>query len=110
MRGKLRPLFVVIAGVYGLLLALHLLLRITVKDATWWLEFVNQFTPYYFLPLIVLLPLAMGFKMWRLALPLLVLLVIGAAAYGPRFVLRTTGDSDGDMLRVVTFNVWIRNQ
>ena len=110
MRGKLQLLFVIVAGSYTLLLALHLLLRVTIKDATWWLAFVNQFTPFYFLPLIGLLPLALAFKTRRVALQLLVLLAVGAAAYGPRFIPRATAASDGDSLRVITFNVWGNNQ
>lgn len=110
MRGKLQFLFVVVAGSYVLLLALHLLLRVFVKDATWYLAFVNQFTPFYFLPLIVLLPLALAFRTRRVALQLLVLVAIGAAAYGPRFIPRATAASDGDSLRVLTFNVWGDNQ
>jgi len=110
MRGKLQRLFVFVAGSYALLLALHLLLRVTIKDATWWLAFVNQFTPFYFLPLIVLLPLALAFKTRRVALQLVVLVAIGAAAYGPRFIPRATAASEDNSLRVLTFNVWGGNQ
>jgi vancomycin resistance protein VanJ len=109
MRRKLQLLFVLVTGSYALLLALHLLLRFVAKDATWYLAFVNQFTPFYFLPLIVLLPLALAFKTRRVALQLLVLLVIGAATYGPRFIPRATAATNGDTLRVITFNIWALN-
>lgn len=103
----MRPVIVWLAGLYTVLLLAYLLLRGLVGDAWWWLAFLHNFAPYYFLPLVVLLPPAILLRLRGSAARLAVLLVIGVALYGGRWLPGGTAlaAADGEPLRVVTFNV-----
>ncbi|MDX2140907.1 MAG: endonuclease/exonuclease/phosphatase family protein, partial [Chloroflexota bacterium] len=61
---------------------------------------------WYFLPVLVLLPLALLVRAKRGVLLLLPLLVIGLLRYAPYFVPRAQAQPDAPALRVVTFNTW----
>ncbi len=84
------------------------LLQVVVGDGIWWLAILSPFTPYFFAPLILLLPAALLLRrraLWgALALPALIF----ALHYGELFLpqpLPTPGAS-AERLSVMSFNVW----
>ncbi|MFN8450182.1 MAG: hypothetical protein U0521_16755 [Anaerolineae bacterium] len=103
----LRWLVDVLCGVYALGLALFLALRLLWGDSLWWLAFAGNFTPFYFAPLLVLLPLALVVRARRAALLVLPLLLISVLWFGRLYLPKTAAAApDAPTLRVVTFNVW----
>lgn len=96
-----------LGGAYALGLTLFFVLRLLLGDSLWWLAFFGNFTPFYFAPLIVLLPLALLLRSRRTVLFLLPFALIGGLWFGPLYLPKTAAAApDASMLRVVTFNVW----
>ncbi len=98
--------FSLITTIYTLMLAVYLILRIVVGDRWWWLAFFNNFAPYYFVPLLIFLPLALiarsRFNIARL-LPFAVIFLLW---YGPYWLPKSTVvASESESLKIVTFNV-----
>ncbi|MDX2141367.1 MAG: hypothetical protein SF123_24995, partial [Chloroflexota bacterium] len=73
----LRTVTSLICGMYALALLLYLATRFLPFARPWWLAFVDNFMTWYFLPVLVLLPLALLVRAKRGVLLLLPLLVIG---------------------------------
>jgi endonuclease/exonuclease/phosphatase (EEP) superfamily protein YafD len=88
-----------------------LLLRLVFRDTWWWLGFLNSFSVYWFLPLVLLLPLAgLGRQRGLLLTGALSLAIFGAlhgAVWLPR--LRPPAHS-GPTLTVMTYNILGTNQ
>jgi vancomycin resistance protein VanJ len=104
----LRSSLIVISALYALGLTLYLILRLAFGDGWWWLALANNFAPFYFLPLFILLPLALLLR----ARPMVFLLpfaLIGLAWFGPYFLPKQSASISGTALRVMTFNVWNSN-
>ena len=76
------------AGLYAVFLIVYLVLRLALADSQWWLALLHNFAPFYFAPLLILLPLLWLLRMPRTALRLLPLLLIGLWLYGPRVLCR----------------------
>lgn len=91
---------------YLILLVLYLLLRLIFGDRFWPLSFLNNFIPFYFLPLLILLPLAFILHAQRTLAFALILTAIGAAWFAPRFLPRAQAAPPGMTLKVLTFNTW----
>lgn len=99
---------------YAVALASYLLLRLLIGDGTWWLAWLNNFAPYYFVPLVLTILIAAYLRMKRTLFLHLVLLGIGSIWLLPRFVnsdaLVTQPIASLEAtLTVVTFNVWGAN-
>jgi vancomycin resistance protein VanJ len=112
-RRWLRGIVLGLAGLYAAGLALVLLLRVCFGDRFWWLALLNSAAPYAFLPLILLLPLAIALRGRVVTIALAALAVIGGLWFGPYFLpygaaasALPQGPAD---LRVVSFNVWGNN-
>lgn len=104
---RLRWLVDLLCGAYALGLGLFLVLRLLLGDSLWWLAFAGNFTPFYFAPLLVLLPLALVVRARRAALLVLPLLLIGVLWFGRLYLPKTAAAApNAPTLRVVTFNVW----
>ncbi len=99
----------ILAALYSLALALYLILRTAFGDGLWWLAFLNNFAPFYFLPLIVLLTLALLLRVRRMAF-LLPFALIGLIWFGPYYLPRSAPAPTGSTLCVLTFNVWGDNR
>ena len=94
--------------VYSLELIVYLILRFLLRNSLWWLAFLHNFTPYYFLPLLILLPLLYLLRARRMALRLLPVLLIGLLLYGPRWLPRNVAAASGtSSFKVVTFNILV---
>ncbi|MAS37178.1 MAG: hypothetical protein CL610_24470 [Anaerolineaceae bacterium] len=103
-----KNIFTGLAGLYGLMLLVYLVLRFLLPVSPWWLAFLHNFTPYYFLPLLVLIPLLWLMRARRMAARLLPLLLIGLLLYAPRWLPQpAVRAAEARTLRVVTFNVLI---
>jgi vancomycin resistance protein VanJ len=103
----LRPLIQAISIAYVLLLSLYLLLRLLPANPPWWVNALHNFAPYYFVPLLLIVPLALLAHTHRGVLAALSLLMLVATAwFGPRFFKLTPvqAGTDADTITLVTFN------
>lgn len=70
----------------------------------WWVELSNMLAPFFFVPLVVLIPLAAWVR-WRPLLGVVAALtIVGAAMFGARLLPRAAAATGGTSLRVMTFN------
>lgn len=106
---RLRALILAAVNLYAFGLILYLLLRLLLGDDLWWMGLINNFVPLYFLPLIVLLPLALMLRAPWVFVRLLPLVLIGVLWFGPLFLPRSVAAVAGDDLKVVTFNMLMGN-
>src|SRR5436190_763553 len=106
----LRFLLVLGSGAYLIGLAIFLLLRLVFGSRFWWLGLINNFTPWTFLPLVVLFPLIALLGTRWLLVAATVLALICVALFGPYYVPRTHPTPIGATIRIVTFNIWPNNQ
>ena len=107
---RLRAFVSLLTGGYALALLLFLILRLVFNDSFWWLALLANFTPFYFLPFALLLPLALLFRAKRGVLLMLPLTLIGAIWFGrlylPKAEAQPTAQADVPTLRVMSFNIW----
>ncbi len=101
--GKSILLFGILLYAAGLMI--FLILRLLFADRFWWLAFLNNFAPYYFLPLVIVAPLALLLRSRRVLLGLLPFVLIAAFWFGPRFMPKAIAHTQGTPLSIVTFNM-----
>lgn len=107
----LGSLFRVSIVFYVLGLAVYVALRLIFGGELWWLALLNNFAPYFFLPLLALALLALVTRLNpRFVLLPLLLLVVGLVWYGPLFAPRPQAAPAADSVKVVSFNVWANNR
>ncbi|MGQ9887868.1 MAG: endonuclease/exonuclease/phosphatase family protein [Aggregatilineales bacterium] len=109
----LRRAFAAAAALYALGLLAYLLLRLAAGDRWWWLAFLHNFAPFYFAPLLILLPTALLLRDRASAFRLLPLLAVGALWFGPLW-LPDNADSaaaahGANQLEVASFNILYNN-
>lgn len=104
----LRAILTFIAALYTLGLIAYLLLRVLFSDRFWWLALANNFAPFFFLPLVALLVLAVLLRARRTVF-LLPFALVGALWFGPYYLPKSVVASGGQTARVLTFNVWGNN-
>lgn len=100
-----------LSWVYAGGMALYLALRLMMGDRMGGLlAAANEVAPYLFLPLALLVPLGLITRAkWGL-LATLPLVVVVAAWLGPRYLDKAEVVPSGPVLRLITFNVYFRNQ
>jgi len=108
---RLRATISLLTGGYALALLIFLVLRLIFADSLWWLALLANFTPFYFAPFLVLLPLALILRAKRGVLLMLPLALIGAVWFGRLYLPKPAAQApdDATMLKVVSFNVWDSN-
>jgi vancomycin resistance protein VanJ len=106
----LKTLFTLTVLLYLAALVVYLLLRTLFGDRYWWLSLVNTFAYFLFLPSLILLPLALLFRMRGNALRLAPAALIAAMWIAPYYLPRTAQPEPGVRLRALTFNVWGGNR
>jgi endonuclease/exonuclease/phosphatase (EEP) superfamily protein YafD len=75
------------------------------------MAFLGNFTPFYFAPLLVLLPLMLLARAKRGALLMLPLALLGLLWFGRLYLPKAAAEAgDAPTLRVITFNVWGDNR
>ena len=107
-RFSLRGSISLLLGAYALGLLVFAALRLIFGDTLWWLAFLGNFTPFYFIPLLVLLPLALILRARRSVLLMLPVLVIGLLIFGREYLpkAQAAAGDDAKSLRLISFNVW----
>lgn len=106
---RLRALIVFLTGLYVLALALYIVLRLARADA-WWLALLHNGPVYFFVPIIVLLPLAFVLRMPRLVGWLTLLAVIGVIWFAPLFLPKNLPVLPDNYLTLISFNVFPYNE
>jgi vancomycin resistance protein VanJ len=109
IRTRLRTLFTFIVGTYIVGVVVYFILRLLLGDRFWPLSLVNTFAYMLFCPLLILLPLALIFRMRLNALRLVPLVLVGGLWFAPYYLPKTPEPASGETLRVFTFNVWRGN-
>ncbi len=109
LRRKWRSLFLPgVIVLYLAFLALYGLAWVVIHHYLWQLDFLSNFTAWYFLPAPILLLVALLLKRRRWAILLVIPLIVFAVKYGPRFLAHETtarAVSDTPTLTVMTMNV-----
>lgn len=80
------------------------------RDHRWWLAFLVNFMPFYFVPLVVLIVVALSVRAYFALVVAAPLALIGLVLYGPLFLPKATGTVSGSSLTLITFNVSDTNQ
>lgn len=106
----LRTLFAVLITPYIIALTLYLLLRLIFGDRFWWLSLLNTFAHLLFLPLVVLLPLAVLLRARGSTLRMLPLVLVGGLWIAPYYLPKAAPEPAGQTLRLLSFNVWGNNK
>lgn len=91
-------------------LGVYLVLRMVAPGRFWWLALVDNFTPVYFLPLLLILPLSLLLREYRIAGSTTLLLLIAVFWFGQYFVLQSSAQVRGTPLKIITFNLFPYNQ
>lgn len=95
---------------YFLTLMIYLILRYTLGDSLWWLSLANTFAHFLFLPLLILLPLALIARSRRALVTLLPVLLLAVIWFVPYHIPRQTVLAAGETtLTVATANLWARD-
>jgi vancomycin resistance protein VanJ len=97
------------ASLYLLNILIYLLARVVIQDRFWLLGLVNSFAYLVFLPLMILLPLALVTRSRRALISLLPIIFLLVIWFGPRFLPKSIPAEDRPTLRVLTNNVWRLN-
>jgi endonuclease/exonuclease/phosphatase (EEP) superfamily protein YafD len=87
-------------------------LRITFFDKLWWLALLNTLAFYLFMPLVLLLPLALWQRRWRLLLGLALPCAIFATLFGPLLLSpsKTPLAPNGATVTAMSFNLLWTNR
>lgn len=101
---------VALAWTYGFLFLVWLVLRSIFFDRLWWLALINTAAFYWFLPMLVLLPLAAWQRCWRLVSLLSIILAVFLSWYGELFVPDQPSSASGPSMTVMSFNMQATNQ
>lgn len=96
---------------YVILFCLWILLRFLFFDSLWFLALINTFALYTFVPLIILLPLALLSRKWRLLFGLCFPLGMFVSLYGSFFLPSLSAPifQNQQTIKVMTFNMLVEN-
>lgn len=97
------------ASIYGFLLVIYLLLRLIFGDRFSWLSLLNTFAHLLFLPLLLFVPLALLMRTRQTILRIFPLMLIGSLWFGPYYLPKNPPAPTGEVISVLTFNVWGNN-
>jgi len=90
-------------------LAGYVLLHLMAAGRWWWLALLDNFIPWYFIPLLLVIPLGQLVNNPAIATAGFALLLIGAGWFGARWLPKPTQPGAAS-LRVITFNLYPYNQ
>lgn len=108
MKGRRRFSLMSLFNLYNSFLISYLLLRMLFGGAWWWLAFLNTFALWLFMPLLVMIPLALLLRGKYSAALSLLLAIAGLWKFAP--VAHTPQSNAPHDLRVMSFNVWKDNE
>lgn len=104
-----RTLVSFISGGYSLALLAYVATRLLPSERRWWLALMDSFATWYFLPLLVLFPLALVTRAKRGALLMMPALAIALGWIAPYYAPKARAQTDAPTLRVITQNTWGAN-
>jgi vancomycin resistance protein VanJ len=97
----------VLAWVYVAGLLAWFVIRLARGDDLWWSALLSSFTPFFFVPLLVLLPLALFAPSFSLRLAAFIPAAIFVLLYGRLFLpTHLLAQPHNPKLKVMTFNMW----
>lgn len=96
----------ILGWLYAGLIIVWFALHIWIGDAVWWLALLDSFTPFLFLPLVLILPASLVCRWRAFQLSVVPPAVIFLVLYGTLFLPRLNPASGGTPLVVMTFNIW----
>jgi vancomycin resistance protein VanJ len=108
MKSLVKNGFVAISVFYASSLALWFILHGWLGDTLWWLALLNAFAPYFFLPLVILLPICFVCRRRVFRAGIASSLCIFLLLYGPLYLPTWPAScAASEMpLTVMTFNIW----
>ncbi|MCA9892190.1 MAG: endonuclease/exonuclease/phosphatase family protein [Anaerolineae bacterium] len=107
----LQRLLTLLFGLYLLFLLAYVIMRPIFGDQLWWLNMLHNGAPFYFLPLVIILPLALLMRAKRLAGVALLLAIVGGIWLVPRFLPAAPPDAPyGTEFDLISFNVYPYNE
>lgn len=110
---KFSTLVSLISWGYIIFFALWILLRLLFFDRFWWLALINTVALYIFVPLVLLLPLALLWRQWRVLLGLGFPLGVFIAFYGslflPQLPFTALPERRQQQVTAMTFNMLFSN-
>ncbi|QPC84301.1 endonuclease/exonuclease/phosphatase family protein [Phototrophicus methaneseepsis] len=107
----LSRLLILIMAVYLVFVVAYSVLRLIFADQLWWVALLHNLAPYYFLPLVVVLPLALLLRARRLAGVALILAIVGGVWLVPRMLPAAPPDVPyGTEFDLITMNVYPHNE
>lgn len=109
----LKNILLILIGSYGLSLTLHILLRLILGERSSTLvAFFNTFAHIMWMPTLILLPLILLFRQWRIALTFVLPVLMFLVTYGMVFLPSEAviPPEDATVLRLQTHNLLARNR
>src|SRR4051794_40311462 len=101
---RVRGCLIIVENAYVVLLCGFLVARLILPNL-WWIALLNNFTPLYFLPLLVLFPLAVVSGSLYLSIRLFTVGMIAVTWFAPYFFPKSSAIPESKVLRVATLNV-----
>lgn len=92
---------------YVLFVGVWFILRLVFFDRLWWVALINYIGIYWFIPLPILIALALRLRYWRLLLGLAISTLTFFGLYSAFFL--PSFRQGQETLTVMSFNVWDRN-
>jgi endonuclease/exonuclease/phosphatase (EEP) superfamily protein YafD len=106
----IQRILIVVAGVYALGLGAFLASR-ELLAGEWWFALLINFTPLYFLPLLVLIPLTLYWRARVVNVLLVALLVYAVILFGRYYLPKQVAPSaESTLVTLTTFNMSDRNE
>ncbi|MBL8165862.1 MAG: endonuclease/exonuclease/phosphatase family protein [Anaerolineae bacterium] len=110
LRRLVRPAFIWSASIYATMMLTYFVVRLIVTEGYWRVAFINSFSHWFLLPVLLIFPAALLLRTWRTALGLLPVFAVAIAWFGPYFTPKFRPASSGETtIRVLTLNMWVDN-
>jgi endonuclease/exonuclease/phosphatase family metal-dependent hydrolase len=87
----------------------YFVVRLIVAEGYWRVAFINSFSHWFLLPVVLIFPAALLLRTWRTALGLLPVLAVAIAWFGPYFTPKIYPVSSGTVIHMLTLNMWADN-
>jgi endonuclease/exonuclease/phosphatase (EEP) superfamily protein YafD len=107
---SIHKLITLLAGFYVGILALLSIVWISIPVLPWWLAMAEIFSAWLFLPLPLILPLALIFRSRYLLISTVVASLCFVALFGSFWFPRPETQQNGKIIRITTFNHHYENQ
>jgi endonuclease/exonuclease/phosphatase (EEP) superfamily protein YafD len=105
--GAFRNFYIAMTGAYGLSVVLFLLGRVMIGESWLVIQFFNTFAHLLWLPALILLPITLLMREWRIALLLLPAVFMLVIVYGRQFVPdNITVPEDATVIKILTHNIY----